>query len=143
MTFPVFREAVKRDADTIELFRVEDGPQRSGDPCAQGREDGRLVAGPQLRKYHTERGVLFVPTGDVRLPDRGEDRGHGSLEQRVVPVAVVGGFPEIEQHQHEEFSRAFGPLPLEAERPKKHPLGQKTVQLIRGPVPRGRLRTEL
>ena len=44
-------------------------------------------------------------------------------------VAVLGRVRWIEQHQHKEPSRAFGALSLQAECPKEHRLGQKTLGL--------------
>ena len=126
-SFRVFREAVERDADLTQFFRLSIGLQGGGDLCAQCRDDGLLVPCPQLRKYDSESGAFLVPARNVCLSGRREEGGYYPL-QNAVAIAVVERCHGGEQRQHKECSRAFGPLSLEAKRPQEHRLGQKTCR---------------
>src|SRR2546426_8300902 len=118
-----------------ELFRAQAEPEGDSDLRAQGTDYGLPVGCSKLSKNDPESGGFFVPTGDIRLSDRGTDGGHGPVEQ-IVAIGILEGFPWLEQHQHKELSRAFGPLSFQTESAEEQRLGQKTVRLIQGAVHR-------
>src|SRR6266513_2483145 len=91
----------------VQRLRGQVGPQRGGDLCPQGGEDGLRIRWPQLREDDPESRVLLVPAGDVGLSDRGDDGGD-RLVERAHPVTVVGWSPLHEQHQYKGLSRALG-----------------------------------
>src|SRR5207249_10237433 len=54
------------------------------------------------------------------------------------PTRRSSDLPWIEQHQHEELSRALRALPLQTERPKEHGLGQQRVEFVQRVFVQGR-----
>jgi len=71
-----------------------------------------LSAAPNSAKDDFESRVLLMPAGNVGLANRAKNGGHGFVQQIVAPA--VRNRP-IEQHQHKEFARPFGPFALQAE----------------------------
>src|SRR3989454_1033672 len=88
---PVFRKAVKRDANLCELFGTQHGLQKGGHPCTQGTESGLRVGGAQFCEYDAESGVLLVPAGDIRLSGRGKNGGPPFVSDIVTLAISPGG----------------------------------------------------
>ena len=122
MIFSVFREAVKRDVDTTQLFRVQPRPQGGSDLCLQDGKDGFPVGWPELGEDNAEKRVVLVPAGDVCLTGDREEGGD-RLTEYGAAGGLQGHLTRIEQHQYEEPSRAFRPFALQAERVKERRLG--------------------
>ncbi len=68
--FPIIRETMERHVDLDKLFVAEDRAQDGRHLPSEGAKEGALVGRTQFREDDPERGMLSMPTGDVRLPDR-------------------------------------------------------------------------